>query len=232
LVDRSLLVSPAHGAGRTLVGHTLADGDGRILAVDQKVVALFHREEADIAGMSYIDLTHPEDRLWNRNSVETLSAAVGPIAIRKRYLRPDGIAVWCEAQVSRLDTGSDRGRLIGTLHQLVDGSISRTPKDLWQSARRMSAALQRRRAELGADICFDFPWTLLLQLYLAEAEGRCVNLKDLAVRSDIRVESVQRWLSVLDERGLVDKTVAPECAAQLTAAGVVKVERLLDGTAA
>jgi PAS domain S-box-containing protein len=232
LVDRSLLVSPAHGAGRTLVGHTLADGDGRILAVDQKVVALFHREEADIAGMSYIDLTHPEDRLWNRNSVETLGATDGPITIRKRYLRPDGMAVWCEAQVSRLGTGSDRGRLIGTLHQLSDGSVSRTPKDLWQSACRMSVALQRRRTELGADLCLDLPWSLLLQLYLAEAEGRCVDLTDLGMRSSIQVESVRRWLCVLDERGLVDTTAAPECAAQLSAVGVVKVERLLNGTAA
>jgi hypothetical protein len=73
---------------------------------------------------------------------------------------------------------------------------------------------------------------LLLQLYLAEAEGRCVDLTDLGMRSGIRVESVRRWLCVLDERGLVDNAVAPECAGQLTAAGVVKVERSLDGTVA
>jgi hypothetical protein len=158
--------------------------------------------------------------------------ALASDSTRRVPLRPDGIAVWCEAQVSRLDTGSDRGRLIGTLHQLADESVSRTPKDLWQSACRMSGALQRRRTELGADLCFDFPWSLLLQIYLAEAEGRCVDLTDLGMRSGIRLENVRRWLCVLDERGLVDTTAAPECAAQLSAAGVVKVERLLNGTAA
>jgi hypothetical protein len=193
---------------------------------------MLHRDMADILGMSYLDLTHPDDRLWNRGSVKSLGVADGPITIRKRYSRPDGIAVWCEAQVSRLDAGSDRGRLIGTLHQVAHPSVARTPKELWQSAFRMIGDLQRRRTELGGDLFLDFAWTLLLQLYLAEAEGRCGDLADLAMRSGTRVASVRRWLSVLEERGLIDQTGEPGCAAQLTAAGVLKIERLLNGTEA
>lgn len=220
------------GPARVLLGHTLADADGRLLAVDQSVGALLHRAERDIVGMSYVDMTHPDDRSWNQDRVGMLDGNAGPITLRKRYLRPEGSAVWCEVQASRLTDGSDRGRLIGTLYRLAVQTVVRTPAELWRSARRMHVGLQARRSELGDDLFFDFPWIVLLQLYLTEAEGRCVDLVDLAVRSGVRLESIRRWLRVLEERSLVETVDRADSVVQLTATGMAKVEKLLDGTTA
>lgn len=220
------------GKRRILVGHTLADPCGNILAVDQGVCTLFHRNSTELIGMSYLDITHPDDRSNNRGRVDALGKNQAPIILRKRYLRPDGAAVWCEAQVSRLDDGNDRGRLIGTLHHVCVKSILQTPRELWLAACRRSANLQRRRRELGDDLFSDFAWLLLLQLYLAEIEGRCADFEDLVIRTECRLDSVRRWLRVLEERKFVDSVELPGCAAQLTSTGIAKVEKLLDGTQA
>jgi hypothetical protein len=215
-----------------LVGHSMSDADGHILALDQGVCEILQRSEAEIIGMSYTDLTHPDDRIWNVAQVDALENRSAPITIRKRYLRPAAPAVWCDVQVSRLAQGTDRGRLIGTLRQLNPADVRQSPEQLWRSARRMNAVIQSRRIELGNDLFADVPWVILLQLYLTEAEGRCAALNELAVRSASRPESVSRWLRAMGERKLVDVLDDPACVAQLTALGIAKIEKLLGGTQA
>jgi PAS domain-containing protein len=210
-----------------LVGHTISDELGVILALDQGVCEFLCRPEAEIVGVSYLDLTCPEDRSWNKIIVDAIDHNGKPVTFQKRYLLPTGVTISCEVQASRLGEGRNRERLIGTLHQLNPKPVSITPLSLWQSARRMSETLERRRAELGDDLFSDYPWTVLLHLYLAEAEGQCVDETALAARAGTPGRMLVRWLRALEQRGLVEFLARPMCIAQLTNEGISKVEKLL-----
>jgi hypothetical protein len=211
-----------------LVGHTISDSLGVILAVDQGICEILQRPEAEIVGVSYLDLTCPNDRSWNRVIVDAIDLNSKPVTFRKRYSLPNGAVASCEVQASRLSEGHDRGRLVGTLRQLNSRPAAGTPAALWRSACRMSATLERRQKELGDDLFSDYPWMVLLHLYLIEAEGRCVDDTELAKRTGTRGQMLIRWLRVLEQRGLVDFIARPGCIAQLTGNGISKIERLLE----
>ena len=211
-----------------LFGHSISDATGRIIAIDPTVCEIMQRSECDLVGMSYVDLTHPEDRTRNVDLVDRLTVLDGPMAIRKRYVRPDGSSVWTDVQVSRLNAGVDKGRLIGTI-QLVDpNAVLRDPESLWQSARSANASIQQRREELGDDLFSDHAWIILLQVYLAEAEGRIIDGPSIAEATRLQAVGVERWLRVLQERKLVELTGRSGFIAQLTTSGSNKVEQLLE----
>ena len=139
-----------------LIGHSISDARGQILAVDHGICELVHRSEAELIGMSYMALTHPDDVTWNVSLVDKLKANGGPLSIRKRYLRPGAPAVWSVVQVSRLGAGLDQGRLVGTINQVDPKTVKLTPEMLWRSVIRKELALRLRRAELGDELFSDY----------------------------------------------------------------------------
>lgn len=213
-----------------LIGHSISDARGQILAVDHGICELLHRSEAELIGMSYMDITHPDDVTWNASLVDKLEASGGPLAIRKRYLRPGAPAIWSDVQVSRLQAGLDQGRLVGTINQVDPQTVDMTPEMLWRSASRKELALRSRRTVLGDDLFSDYAWLILLQFYKAEAEGICITLDQLSDRTNCRQQSLIRWLRALEEKKLIDCYDSKVCVGQLTSTGIVKVERLLEGT--
>jgi DNA-binding transcriptional ArsR family regulator len=213
-----------------LIGHSMSDETGRIIAVDQGICEFLELEESELVGMCYTQLTHPDDLTWNASMLDRLENSGGPLTIRKRYLRPSAPAVWSDVQVSRLKIGREQGRLVGTIHRVDPRDVETTPEKLWHAACRIEGELRARRAELGEEMFHDYAWVILLALYRSEAEGVCLVLDSLASRTRIRSQTLVRWLKVLDERGLVDRYEQLDYSGQLTALGVSKVERLLDGT--
>jgi PAS domain-containing protein len=91
-----------------LVGHTISDELGVILALDQGVCEFLCRPEAEIVGVSYLDLTCPKDRSWNKIIVDAIDHNGKPVTFQKRYLLPTGVTISCEVQASRLGEGRDR----------------------------------------------------------------------------------------------------------------------------
>jgi PAS domain-containing protein len=65
-----------------LVGHSISNARGHILAVDHGICELLHRSEAELIGMSYKQITHPDDVTWNASLVDKLEASGGPLTIR------------------------------------------------------------------------------------------------------------------------------------------------------
>lgn len=210
-----------------LIGHSLADRTGTLLAVDPQVCEIMEREQRELVGVAFEALTHPEDCTRNITAIARLRTGDGPLTIRKRYIRPDGSTVWSNVQVSRLE-GSDGGRLVGTIQLINQASVRRGPEGLWQSARRVSALVQRRRRELGEDLFADHGWLILVQIYLAEAEGRMATLASLSDAAAIPPPMVTRWIENLERKMLVERTGWPAVCPQLTASGMRKVEALLD----
>lgn len=213
-----------------LIGHSVSDAFGQIQAVDHAICELLHRSETELIGMSYVAITHPDDVTWNAPLVDKLQASGGPLTIRKRYLRPDASAIWSDVQVSRFGKGLDHGRLVGTINRVDPSAVKLSPEFFWQSAIRKDRDLQLRRTELGDDLFSDYAWLILLQLYIAEAEGICISISQISGRTRCREQSLTRWLKVLEDKDLIDRFNSSFCAGQLTALGIVKVENLLEGT--
>lgn len=175
-----------------LIGHSISDARGQILAIDHGICELLHRSETELISMSYMDITHPDDVTWNVSLVDKLKASGGPLTIRKRCLRPGAPAIWSDVQVSRLGGGLDKGRLVGTINQVDPQTVKLTPEMLWRSAIRKDLALRSRRTELGEDLFSDYAWLILLQFYKAEAEGICISLSHLSGLAGCREQSLIR----------------------------------------
>ncbi|MBJ6123399.1 PAS domain-containing protein [Sphingomonas mollis] len=209
-----------------LVGHSVSDADGRILTMDQSLCDLLQRSAAELVGMSYADLTHPDDVVRNVADVESLRVCGGPVLVRKRYVRADSSTVWCDVHVSRF-ASPDGGRLIGTIHLVNPGAVDRGPESLWRAARRVGDLMIQRRIEFGSDLFADQAWSILLDTYLAEAEGRLISIAEIGHSLESTGPLTERWIKALESRGWIERTIWDLGAIQLTADGLTRIERLL-----
>jgi PAS domain S-box-containing protein len=208
-----------------LIGHSLADETGRLLAVDSHICEIMQREERELIGVKFEALTHPDDRRFNVAAVMQLGVGDAPLSIKKRYIKPDGTAVWSKVQVSRLKA-DDGSKLVGTI-ELVPSSLTCDPETLWRSAKRVTAFTERRRDELGAELFSDHAWMILLCSYLAEAEGRRISVDEVATCAKIGSSLARRWMNVLEQKGLIERLDRIDLSPQLSSLGIAKVERLL-----
>ncbi|USU13189.1 PAS domain-containing protein [Sphingomonadaceae bacterium OTU29THOMA1] len=210
-----------------LIGHSLATADGLLLAVDPHVCEIMQREERELIGVTFQSLTHPADIDKNVAALMALRVQDGPLSLRKRYMRIDGSAVWSAITVSRL-RADDGSRLVGTIELINAPTRDAAPESLWRSAKRVSALIERRRAVLSDDLFNDWAWLILLQIYLAEAEGRKADLPYITDAVRIRYGLAERWVGVLESRGLLERSPCTNLVPQLTTAGMSKLERLLN----
>jgi PAS domain S-box-containing protein len=86
--------------------------DGSWLSVNQRLCAMFGYSEAELRGLTFQDVTHPEDLTEDLANVERLlSGAVSSYAMEKRYRRKDGRIFWGELTVSLLRDAEGRPQL-------------------------------------------------------------------------------------------------------------------------
>lgn len=73
----------------------------------------------------------------------------------------------------------------------------------------LAAAIYRNRRararHFDADLFFDPGWDMLLELFVAGAEGRRVSVKEACAAACCPLTTGLRWLALLEERGLVIK---------------------------
>jgi PAS domain S-box-containing protein len=71
-------------------GQAFADLDGRLAAANTAFLRILGRDQEDVVGRTFLELTHPDDRDHNRQLVrELLAGRVASFQLAKRYLRPD-----------------------------------------------------------------------------------------------------------------------------------------------
>ncbi|HEX5900407.1 MAG TPA: PAS domain S-box protein [Solirubrobacteraceae bacterium] len=77
--------------------------DGRFLRVNDALCTMLGRAEAELVGHLTVEVCHPDDLAATHGAYEALNTARQPVAIEKRYLRPDGEVVWafCRGLVVR-----------------------------------------------------------------------------------------------------------------------------------
>lgn len=75
--------------------------DGRFLDVNAWLCRFLGYDRARLMGMSFVEITHPDDLAADLELVERLAAgASDSFTLEKRYLRADGSPVWAELYVS------------------------------------------------------------------------------------------------------------------------------------
>ena len=101
------------------IGMALCDLDGRYLQVNPALCRLLGRTEEELLATTSVEVTHPGDR---ETEAALQRAALGgsepSYQIEKRYLRPDGSAVW--AFVARSAVTDGEGRPLYLISQVVD----------------------------------------------------------------------------------------------------------------
>lgn len=91
------------------VGIASVGPDGRYIRVNRAICDLFGRSPDDLCGRSIAELTHPDDRGATEARFASLIAGeIDSFSAEKRYLRPDGRAIWTRITVTaiREDTGA------------------------------------------------------------------------------------------------------------------------------
>ncbi len=86
---------------QSTVGMSQTSLDGRFVAANPALCALFGRSEAELVGRHFADLMHPDDRALS----EAMKAKLGDRdetggSMETRYLRKDGGVVWANVSVS------------------------------------------------------------------------------------------------------------------------------------
>jgi PAS domain S-box-containing protein len=137
------------------VGIAQVDLDGRfVLANDLQCRILGRtREELLAGGPRMLDITHPDDRPGNQELLRRMFLTGEPFAIDKRYLRPDGSAVWVSNHVSLSRDAEGRPRYVTALVQDITGRKEIEARQGF--LLRLADALRplRDAAEVQAEAC-------------------------------------------------------------------------------
>lgn len=129
-------------------GIVSAGADGRYLSANPAFCALVGRSEEELQGVEILAFTHPEDIAPCALEIHRLLAGeVDSFSIDKRYLRPDGEAIWARATVSQMQAAAVAGeaRLVAVVTDINDQKLAQLK--LQQSHRLIGLA--GRMAGLG-----------------------------------------------------------------------------------
>ena len=103
-------------------------------------------------------------------------------------------------------------------------------------AERLIAERRARRAYFAPDLFHEPAWDMLLALFLANEEGRVLNVKALVASSDAPVTTSQRWIDHLHKLRLIDRVGDPDdrrrVEISLSDTGLTAIQRYLDAVAA
>lgn len=204
------------------VAHCVSSMAGIILDFDEGFCQLVQREPEELIGLSYTAITAAEDLNKSSTMLRALVDKAAPTHIRKTYVRPDGSLIEADLLVSKF---SEEGRLIATL-SWFEGQRAASPSRLWKAALRIKHIYDLRIIEFGRDLFSDHVGLILVHIYLAEAEGRVAAASQIAQAIDISTQSMNRWVKVLAQRGLLETLDDAEEYIQLSHNGVSRLERL------
>ncbi|WP_294353250.1 PAS domain-containing protein [uncultured Sphingomonas sp.] len=204
-------------------GHCVSSLEGVILQADQGFLDLLQRREAEVIGMSYRELTDPRDLERSADMITMLEDGAAPIRWQKRYLRPDGTSVAANLLVTRF---SSPDRLVSTLFW-HDNGRPLPPAKLWEAALRVRHVHVARIKLLGRDLSTDPIGSLLIGIYLAEAEGRSIGIEQIADYAAIPTSTAGRWVKLLQERDIIEIAPASVDDLQLTRVGLERTEAML-----
>jgi PAS domain S-box-containing protein len=147
---------------RAALGMAVVDPSRRPVAINDAMLALFGYSAEEMEGMSFANLSHPDDFVVDAHLFAELQAgARDRFQVDKRYLRRDGSTFWGRLTLSRLDGERDGGYMVGVIEDITAD----------RKARRDQEFLARAGVILASSLDFDTALTEVTRLastYLAD----------------------------------------------------------------
>ncbi len=128
-----------HRAGIGMVRLSLS---GTILEVNQRFADIVGRQPGDLIGLHAEDITHPQDIVPSRAHLENvLGGAQEGFQTEKRYVRPDGQAVWAAVNVVLLrDERGQPRELVAVIEDITERQRMQEAMSSARAAERASKA--------------------------------------------------------------------------------------------
>lgn len=179
-----------------LPGHVVLDQQGAIIEADDGFETLLMSPVAKLRGRNVLSFTAPADRQECTQAIAGLRTTGRPFDITKRFIRQDESILWVRNSVSRM-TIQQTELIVATCTPVLPVVRRRTPGALLDSAH-LHAAMVRARNNVGDPLLLSgASWPLLLEVYIAEAEGRLVSASTLGDHLGQSWAASQRWINAL-----------------------------------
>jgi PAS domain S-box-containing protein len=118
---------------------------GRFIRANRRYCQLTGYSEAELIGMTFLDITHPDDREWNLEAIlPFMEDRTDTFEIEKRYVRKDGAVVWVHLTGTLIRDES--GKAVRLLGSAVDITERKVAED---SLRAKTAQLKFALASTG-----------------------------------------------------------------------------------
>jgi PAS domain-containing protein len=184
-------------------GHLLVDRDGAILEADAAFGRLVLAPPQSLRGRDVLSMTAVADRPGCADAIRNLWATGVSFDMTKRFVRDDTSVLWVRNSVSRMTMGGEEV-VVATCARVPRPVARRAPAALLRSARVQLATIEDR-ARLGDPrLLFGPNWNALLHVFIAESEGRAVDVAGLVAAYGQSADVTRRWLTVLIKAGLLE----------------------------
>jgi PAS domain S-box-containing protein len=135
------------------VGIAVASLDGRFLDMNAKFTQILGYSAAELSGLSFAALTHPDDQdITDVFVAELLAGKRSEYALEKRFIRKDGSSIWSLTTVTLLKdpTGSPQ-RFIGVIEDIsarkrAEAALLEKTRNLEQLNQERTMLLESERA--------------------------------------------------------------------------------------
>jgi PAS domain S-box-containing protein len=129
------------------VGTAEADLDGRFIIVNAQFCEITGYTRDELRGMSFIDVTHPDDRDATRQAAAAFVAGnAREYRLEKRYLRKDGNIVWVD--VNAAPVRDPAGRLLYTVGVIQDITARRRYQEDLEKSEQLFRSLVSASAQV------------------------------------------------------------------------------------
>jgi PAS domain S-box-containing protein len=177
-------------------GHVLIGSAGELLSMDAAFCDIIRLPEDAMRGRFVLDVTAPADRTECAMAIQRLRDTGQPFEITKRFIRDDGSLVWVKNSVSITIGDDGPGMIMATIEPVVPRE-DHGPAMLLDAARLHNAVRRDRASVCDPAFISDAGWDAILAIYVAEAEGRSVDVNRLAGLIGHTTGHTERWVKAL-----------------------------------
>lgn len=175
-----------------------------MLGLDSGFCAIMRAAAETMIGRGVLEVTVPDDRPACLAGMSRLRRTGQPFSVRKRMQRGDGSVVWVEQSTTRVEFPDAAPTIVATFRPIASPADEVEPAALLAQARFLCDARAAREDVFGPILFVNPAWALLLRAYIAEAEGRTLDIVAMARAARIAPAAALRWGRALASEGMFD----------------------------